>query len=240
MIPTNVYFVLAVLLALPPTVYFARIKGNIQWHHIAWFVAGMFTLCTVPLSAFGLFLQLKNFNEPDIQRYVLRILWMPLIYAFSAWFSLLFRQYAMYWALIRELYEAYCIYSFLFFLMLLIQHSGRVQERWKRRPSPRHRRSKKAATVNGIGTPCASLNKSVLEPQQQMHHLFPFCCLRQWSIEIIRDAYGSEDSEFLRRCRRGVLQYVVLKIGTSITTFITETLHVYEEGDFKYNRSTSF
>lgn len=57
---------------------------------------------------------------PNVQKYVVRIVGMIPIYSIESWFSLRFRGVALYIETIRECYEAYVIYSFLYFLIALL------------------------------------------------------------------------------------------------------------------------
>jgi Organic solute transporter Ostalpha len=50
-------------------------------HLIAWFSAGAFVLLGFPISMWGIFSHLANYNQPHVQIYVVRILWMVPIYS---------------------------------------------------------------------------------------------------------------------------------------------------------------
>jgi len=84
---------------------------------------------------------LRHFHQPFIQRKVLAILWMAPIYSVTSWLSLVFSPAAGYLSLIKDMYEAYAIYTFFAFLIavlgkgnrnavvaLLAQHSEHLQE----------------------------------------------------------------------------------------------------------------
>jgi hypothetical protein len=64
-----------------------------------------------------------------------------------------------------------------------------------------------------------------LEYVPQMKYTSPLCCFHIKPGRI-----------FLHRCKQFILQYVYVKIGLTIATFILELLHVYDEGNFSYNR----
>lgn len=53
-------------------------------------------------------------------------------------------------------------------------------------------------------------------------HLPPFCCLRPWACS----------EEFFYRCKVGVLQYVVVKIITTVVTVLSANAGAYGEGSF--------
>jgi len=45
-------------------------------HLIAWFSAGAFVILGFPISIYGILMHLTNYYQPNIQCYVIRILWM--------------------------------------------------------------------------------------------------------------------------------------------------------------------
>ena len=57
---------------------------------------------------------------PNVQKYVVRILWMVPLYAIQSWLSLRFRDARIYIDTVRDLYEAYVISSFLYYLIELL------------------------------------------------------------------------------------------------------------------------
>ena len=63
----------------------------------------------------------KNYRKPLLQRYVIRILLMVPIYSISSWISLISIKAALYTDPIRDLYEAFTIYTF---FQLLINFIG--------------------------------------------------------------------------------------------------------------------
>lgn len=54
-------------------------------HLIAWFSAGAFVLLGFPISMCGIFMHLTNYYQPNVQCYVVRILWMVPIYSIESW-----------------------------------------------------------------------------------------------------------------------------------------------------------
>jgi len=60
------------------------------------------------------------------------------------------------------------------------------------------------------------------KPKERAAHLPPFCCLRGWRL----------GSRFVHRCTLGVYQYVFLRVICSILMVLTESLHLYKEGNW--------
>ncbi|KAI1334813.1 DUF300-domain-containing protein [Xylariaceae sp. FL0016] len=75
-------------------------------------VAGVFSLVATFLSIFSIWLQLKNYRKPLLQRYVVRILLMVPIYSISSWVSMVSLAAASFLDPIRDIYEAFTIYTF--------------------------------------------------------------------------------------------------------------------------------
>lgn len=92
-------------------------KHDVEQHVIGWFVAGVFVVLTVPISMFGIFLHLHHWCQPELQRLVIRIIWMAPIYSITCWLALRFKDAAIYLNVGRECYEAWVLYSFTFFLI---------------------------------------------------------------------------------------------------------------------------
>jgi len=82
--------------------------------------AGVMVLGTVILSVRLVYLHLTHWYMPNVQKYVVRILWMVPLYAVQSWLSLRFRHVRIYIDTIRDLYEAYVISSFLYYLIELV------------------------------------------------------------------------------------------------------------------------
>ncbi|PYH94215.1 PF03619 domain protein [Aspergillus ellipticus CBS 707.79] len=103
-------------------------------------VAGVSALVASLLSLLSIWLQTKNYRKPLLQRYVVRILLMVPIYAVSSWSSIVSLRAAMWLDPIRDVYEAFTIYTFFQLLInflggeraLIIMTHGRppVQHAW--------------------------------------------------------------------------------------------------------------
>ena len=62
-------------------------------HLIAWFSAGAFVILGFPISIYGILGHLTNYYQPNVQCYVVRILWMVrLFFLFNMKFSTLIKQ----------------------------------------------------------------------------------------------------------------------------------------------------
>ena len=75
-------------------------------------VCGVAALLATLLSLLSVWLQLKNYRKPLLQRYVVRILLMVPLYSISSWGSLMSQDAAFYLDPLRDIYEAFTIYTF--------------------------------------------------------------------------------------------------------------------------------
>ena len=83
-------------------------------------IAGTFTLLACLISMFSITSHLRTMNKPDVQRRVLAILWMIPIYSVTSWLSLVFPVGRHTFTAIRDIYEAYCVYTFIAFLIAVV------------------------------------------------------------------------------------------------------------------------
>jgi hypothetical protein len=113
------YITLLGMLVLIPTVtYHALLDKHVDT--AAFDSAGVMVCGTLILSFRLIYLHLTHWYMPDVQKYVVRILWMVPIYAVQSWLSLRFHNMRIYIDSVRDLYEAYVIASFVYYLMELL------------------------------------------------------------------------------------------------------------------------
>lgn len=80
-------------------------------------LAGFFVLLTVPISLLEIVMHLTNWYMPDVQKHVVRILLMVPIYSIQSFLSLAFHSATAYLDTFRDLYEAFVIASFVYYLV---------------------------------------------------------------------------------------------------------------------------
>uniref|UniRef100_A0A663LWC3 Transmembrane protein 184C n=1 Tax=Athene cunicularia TaxID=194338 RepID=A0A663LWC3_ATHCN len=71
---------------------------------------------TIPISLWGILQHLVHYTQPELQKPIIRILWMVPIYSLDSWIALKYPNIAIYVDTCRECYEAYVIYNFMVFL----------------------------------------------------------------------------------------------------------------------------
>jgi hypothetical protein len=94
--------------------------------YIAWFSSAGFVLLTIPLSVRAIINNLTHWHMPNIQKYVVRIIWMVPLYSVESWLSLRFKRFSLHIETLRYCYEAYVIYCFLYFLIATFGDENRL------------------------------------------------------------------------------------------------------------------
>lgn len=111
-----VLYIVGLLVAIPICVWELQ-KMQVGVHTKAWFIAGIFVLMTIPISLWGILQHLVHYTQPELQKPIIRILWMVPIFSVDSWVALKYPDIAIYVDTCRECYEAYVIYNFMIFLL---------------------------------------------------------------------------------------------------------------------------
>ena len=86
----------------------------------AFYSAAVVVICTVWMSTQQIYRQLTHWFMPDVQKFVVRILWMVPLFSIQSWCSLRFHDSRIYIDAVRDLYEAFVIQSFVYYLIELL------------------------------------------------------------------------------------------------------------------------
>lgn len=202
--------------------------------------ATVFTVLTVAYGLREIKSHLQNYFQPRLQKHIIRILGMPIIYAIDCLVSLTWMEYDAYVHLIREQYEAYTVWSFQALMMEFLTNVAK--DRIKK---GQLKRKKVDATDNGEnplaskGSVFSSLpqfeeaqaqylraeERLILLLEEDGHspnHMFPVnCFMKPWR----------KGQHFLTKCRAGVLQYVAYSSSMSLINLILELTGNYHEGE---------
>ncbi|KYQ99696.1 transmembrane protein [Tieghemostelium lacteum] len=93
-----------------------------------WIVAGGCALVAIILSFYLIYKHLRNYTNPDLQKYIVRILFMVPIYSVDSWLSLRFISISLYLDVIRDTYEAYVLYCFFNLIVAVIEKEHDIVE----------------------------------------------------------------------------------------------------------------
>ncbi|CAE6406203.1 unnamed protein product [Rhizoctonia solani] len=107
-------------------------ESGIHWdaHRIGWAVSGAFALAAVIITIVSVGRHARHYYVPNEQRQIIRILYMPLVYAIISWLSYRFFRAYTYYSFVVIIYEAITISAF---MLLIIQYvastsSGKTAE----------------------------------------------------------------------------------------------------------------
>ncbi len=100
---------------------------------IIWLGAGICALGASVSSLMLIWSHLNNYVNPELQRHVVRILWMVPVYASHSWLSLTFPSSAIYFDTIRDwyvfwLFIVFCLFYLFIYLPFTVLQLN-VQER---------------------------------------------------------------------------------------------------------------
>ena len=211
-------------------------------HLVAWFSAGGFVLLGFPISMWAIIKHLANYNQPHVQVYIVRILWMVPLYSVGSWLAMRFRSYAIYIETVRDLYESYVLYSFLQFLIqvlggeeaLVLMLKDKSPTRgvhmwglqWCVKPwlmgQPYRKTVYERENSRNSRDSVSKTLSSAKQPGASMETVV--------RSRVVKRVMWK--SPFFVKCKFGVLQYVLLKFLSAICIMILEHLGWYHEGDF--------
>ncbi|EIM84702.1 DUF300-domain-containing protein [Stereum hirsutum FP-91666 SS1] len=103
-------------------------NGDLNWdaHRIGWAIAGGCAAVTVLVSIVTVLKHCRNYTNPAEQRQILRVLYMPPVYAVISFFSYRYFRSYTYYSLIESMYEAVTLSAF---LLLLIEYVASTASR---------------------------------------------------------------------------------------------------------------
>ncbi|GAA5821243.1 hypothetical protein JCM11251_004529 [Rhodosporidiobolus azoricus] len=95
--------------------------GRWDAHEIGWIIAGATAAATTIITLYSVLQHALHYYNPKQQRQVIRIMWMPAVYAIVSFFSYRFFRSYTYYSVAVVAYEALVLAAF---LMLLLQYIG--------------------------------------------------------------------------------------------------------------------
>eukprot|EP01102_Stenamoeba_stenopodia_P013767 TRINITY_DN4505_c0_g1_i1.p1 TRINITY_DN4505_c0_g1~~TRINITY_DN4505_c0_g1_i1.p1 ORF type:complete len:457 (+),score=78.46 TRINITY_DN4505_c0_g1_i1:212-1582(+) len=166
------------------------------FHHttpefVTLYLSMAFGLAATTISLRLIYKHLRYYTQPQHQRYIIRILLMVPIYSSYSIASIFWPSMRLYFALLRDCYEAYVLYGF---FVLCVNYAGGVER----------------------------LESKMLE-QAELQLPFPLNCFRV-----------QPNAKLLLHCRRGLLQYVLIRPIAAIVAIFAEIFHIYHEGNFSF------
>jgi len=123
----KVFYVLVGVTAVVGTIVLVVVLSahDVGTQRAAEMIAALFLVLALMLSFWQIGAHLAHYTKPELQKYIIRILWMVPVYALTSWFALRYDSAAIYLSTCRQLYEAYVIYSFFHYLVALVELNGK-------------------------------------------------------------------------------------------------------------------
>nr|CAG4648644.1 EOG090X05RX [Polyphemus pediculus] len=100
-------------------------------------IAGAFVWAAIFITCHQIYQYLRFYTHPSEQRWIVRILFIVPIYAFTSWLSLLFfhnNSYYIYFDTFRDCYEAFVIYNFLSLCYEYLGGEGNIMSEIRGKP----------------------------------------------------------------------------------------------------------
>ncbi|TFK88433.1 DUF300-domain-containing protein [Polyporus arcularius HHB13444] len=186
----------------PPLIQHGKVV--IQYHHIGWIVCSALTLVAMGVSFWLINKHLRWYTNKYEQRYIVRILFMVPLYALISTASYFWWNHATPLLLIRDCYESTVLTAFFYLLLLYV--------------SPDPHEQKEIFRKNGLSRANDRDRRRRGEPLQKW--MFPMGFVR-WKPE--------DGLYFLQLMKWGVLQYCVVRPGTTLAAVILDYAGLYCE-----------
>ncbi|EFJ44050.1 hypothetical protein VOLCADRAFT_65309, partial [Volvox carteri f. nagariensis] len=196
-------------IALPVLVWQFQ-KQHYNVHRQAWFIGGIFAILSIPISIYEIALHIEYYTRPHLQKHVIRILLMVPIYAVDAWLALKFKK-----------------------------AGGRGEWEIKAEGAREYldpvRECYEAFVVYSfLAYLMAFLQASrtmlycriVIKPQVR-HLLVARWLLRPWDM----------GTRYLWECKKGVLNFVILRPVCTALAFFTDIFDQYGRGQINFRKS---
>ena len=205
------FSVVAMMLSLPYVIFLIYEVKHFRPQDTAWFVAFIFTLLTVLYSLREIVKHLQNFSLPKLQTNICRILLMAPVYAVACFLQLRLLQQGVYIGAIRELYEAFTVYSFMHLMTDFMERLAAIQQ------PP----SSVVALINGPNGAGVTV----------VHHKFPVSLLENagWISPWEMQSPDGRSSPFITKAKQGVLQYVPVAVFCAVMASVLEAFGGYHE-----------
>lgn len=109
-----------------------------QLQTLAYAISGAFTLLAIILSGWLIWTHLLYNPSAGIRKHVIRILLMVPIYALTSYMALVFNESKLLFETVRDLYEAFALYSFHCFLVEYLGGQSVLASTMRSKPQMTH------------------------------------------------------------------------------------------------------
>ncbi|XP_066595759.1 transmembrane protein 184C [Prorops nasuta] len=127
-----------IIIIFVPILLTNSIKNGLKKQDQGALVGGAFVLLALPIAFYEIIQHMIYYTKPELQKYIIRILWMVPIYAMNAWLGLVYPEGSIYVDTMRECYEAYVIYNFMMYLLAYLNADHQLEHRLELSPQIHH------------------------------------------------------------------------------------------------------
>ncbi|KAI0695346.1 organic solute transporter Ostalpha-domain-containing protein [Cerioporus squamosus] len=188
----------------PPLIQQGKIVIQCAWSRIGWMVCSALTLVAMGVSFWLISKHLRWYTNKHQQRYIVRILFMVPLYALISTASYFWWNHSTPLLLIRDCYESTVLTAFFYLLLLYV--------------SPDPHEQKEIFRKNGLS------RANDRERRRRGEHL------QKWMFPMSFIRWKPEDGlYFLQLMKWGVLQYCVVRPGTTLAAVILDYAGLYCE-----------
>ncbi|KAL6553553.1 Protein laz1 [Orobanche gracilis] len=173
-------------------------------------IAGSFVVLTLTFSVYLLVEHLSMYKNPEEQKFLIGVIVMVPCYAVESFVSLVNPSISVDVGILRDCYESFAMYCFGRYLIACLGGDERTIEFMEREG----RTSVKASLLDH------GHERGVVKHPFPMNLFLKPWRLGGWVYQVIKF---------------GIVQYMIIKALTAISTVILEAFDVYCEGDFKWN-----
>ncbi|KAJ1305898.1 hypothetical protein OPQ81_010618 [Rhizoctonia solani] len=229
----------------PPKQVPPLVQGvDFQARYFGYIIAGLFTFISVIVSAWLVQKHLRWYSCKPQQQYIVRLLFMVPIYAIITLASYVFPVHAISLRLIRDVYESVVLASFFSLLLEYLpgpRHPGPSVHIDKGEPLD----SENVDDTNSIGfetmdRPLTKAERATVvykvfyrvpmyrdsrTPHTPLKWIFPLCLVR---------ARPKDGLSYLHWMRWGVLQYCIVRPGTTLAAVVLQQLNLYCESSWNW------
>eukprot|EP00732_Lithocolla_globosa_P005148 Lithocolla_globosa_v1_NODE_5138_length_1297_cov_14.843800.p1 type:complete len:373 gc:universal NODE_5138_length_1297_cov_14.843800:1190-72(-) len=97
-----------------------------QGRKICFVLALPFAVLGIVVTFYSLYTHWMNYRQPMLQRYTVRILWMVIVFSVMNILALVFKEYSVFFYLIRDIYSAYVTYTFFTLIVMYLDGESSV------------------------------------------------------------------------------------------------------------------
>jgi hypothetical protein len=181
-------------------------------------IAGTFTLLSTLIFLAHITSHARHYHKPDAQRRIMAVLWMVPVYGITSWISLLKPACEPFLGALRDLVEAYVVYSFVGLLVAVLGDGLSFDQLIDKLA---HHVAEEQAAVEQYGQ-CRREGSLLPNAPRPVRHLSPPCpCCYTTQAEAVAKAW-------LWQCQFLAMQFVFVKPLSTFLPYFLRACQLYD------------